>query len=58
MPMKRESKVRVLLIDDRRLARQGLCRILELDEGIEVFGEAIWENQTGNSFMYKKEKHG
>ncbi len=37
--MKRESKIRVLLVDDRQVVMEGLRRILELDEEIEVVGE-------------------
>jgi len=38
--MKREGKIRVLLVDDRQVVMEGLRRILELDEEIEVVGEA------------------
>ncbi|MFF0310604.1 response regulator [Streptosporangium sp. NPDC004379] len=34
------SAVRVLLADDQELIRQGLRKILEIEEGIEVVGEA------------------
>jgi DNA-binding NarL/FixJ family response regulator len=33
-------KVRVLLVDDHKLFRQGMRRLLELDDGVEVVGEA------------------
>ena len=32
--------IRVLLVDDHTVVRQGFCRILETDEAIEVVGEA------------------
>ncbi len=32
--------ISVLLVDDHRVVRQGLCDFLELQEGIEVVGEA------------------
>jgi DNA-binding NarL/FixJ family response regulator len=38
--MKRESKVRVLLVDDRQVVMEGLRHVLEQDEEIEVVGEA------------------
>ncbi len=38
--MKRAEKVRVLLVDDHQVVLEGLRRILELDEEIEVVGEA------------------
>ncbi len=38
--MKRESKIRVLLVDDRQVVMEGLRHVLELDEEIEVVGEA------------------
>jgi len=34
------SAIRVLLVDDHQLVREGLKRMLELDEDIEVVGEA------------------
>ncbi|GGP05219.1 response regulator transcription factor [Nonomuraea glycinis] len=34
------SAVRVLLVDDQELMRQGLRKLLEIEEGIEVVGEA------------------
>jgi DNA-binding NarL/FixJ family response regulator len=34
------KRIRVLLADDHRLFREGLRRLLELDSGIEVVGEA------------------
>lgn len=34
------QRVRVLLVDDHKILRQGMRRLLELDEGIEVVGEA------------------
>jgi NarL family two-component system response regulator LiaR len=37
MDMKR---LRVLLVDDHKVVRQGIAHLLELDEGIEVVGEA------------------
>jgi DNA-binding NarL/FixJ family response regulator len=38
--MKRAEKVKVLLVDDHQVVLEGLRRILELDEEIEVVGEA------------------
>jgi two-component system, NarL family, response regulator DevR len=38
--MTRESTIRVMLIDDHGIVRQGLRSILELDPGIRVVGEA------------------
>ncbi len=32
--------IRVLLVDDQRLMREGLCVLLELEPGLEVVGEA------------------
>ncbi|RLC94753.1 MAG: DNA-binding response regulator [Chloroflexi bacterium] len=34
------TKIRVLLVDDHKIMRQGMRHLLELDEGIEVVGEA------------------
>lgn len=34
------KKIRVLLVDDHKIMRQGMRHLLELDEGIEVVGEA------------------
>jgi DNA-binding NarL/FixJ family response regulator len=34
------NAVRVLLVDDQELMRQGLRKLLEIEEGIEVVGEA------------------
>jgi DNA-binding NarL/FixJ family response regulator len=34
------EKIRVLLVDDHKLMREGIRRLLEMDEGIEVVGEA------------------
>jgi DNA-binding NarL/FixJ family response regulator len=33
-------RTRVLIADDHDIVRRGLCRILEMDKGIEVVGEA------------------
>lgn len=33
-------KIRVLMVDDHKIMRQGMRRLLELDNGIEVVGEA------------------
>ena len=38
--MQAKGKIRVLLADDHNLFRQGLRQLLELDEDIEVVGEA------------------
>ena len=35
-----QSKIRVLLVEDHKIVRQGIRRLLEVDEGIEVVGEA------------------
>lgn len=34
------EKIKVLLVDDHQVVREGLRRIVQLDEGIEVIGEA------------------
>lgn len=34
------KRIRVLLVDDHQIVRQGIRLLLELDEGIEVVGEA------------------
>ena len=34
------DKIRVLLVDDHNIVRQGIRLLLELDDGIEVVGEA------------------
>jgi NarL family two-component system response regulator LiaR len=34
------TRIRVLLVDDHKIMRQGMRHLLELDEGIEVVGEA------------------
>jgi len=34
------KKIRVLLVDDHKIVRQGMRHLLELDEGMEVVGEA------------------
>jgi DNA-binding NarL/FixJ family response regulator len=34
------KKIRVLLVDDHKIMRQGLRRLVELDGGLEVVGEA------------------
>lgn len=34
------KKIRVMLVDDHRIVRQGMRRLLELDDGISVVGEA------------------
>lgn len=41
------KKIRVLLVDDHKIIRQGIRRLLELDEGIEVVGEA----ETGEAAL-------
>jgi DNA-binding NarL/FixJ family response regulator len=38
--METEEGVRVLVVDDQALIRQGLKTLLELEEGIEIVGEA------------------
>lgn len=38
--MENNSKIRVMLVDDHQVVREGLRRIVQLDEGIEVVGEA------------------
>lgn len=35
------EKIKVLVADDHLLVREGICKLLELDEKIEVVGEAI-----------------
>lgn len=34
------KEVRILIVDDQQMVREGLRRMLELDEGIQVVGEA------------------
>ncbi len=34
------KRLRVLLVDDHKVVRQGIAHLLQLDEGIEVVGEA------------------
>ncbi len=34
------DRIRILLVDDHRILRQGIRRLLDLDEGLEVIGEA------------------
>ncbi len=36
-----ETKIRVLLVDDHQFAREGLRRMLEIDQSISVVGEAM-----------------
>jgi DNA-binding NarL/FixJ family response regulator len=38
--MSNDSKIKVLLVDDHQVVREGLRRIVQMDEGIEVVGEA------------------
>jgi two-component system NarL family response regulator len=38
--MNNDSKIKVLLVDDHQVVREGLRRIVQMDEGIEVVGEA------------------
>ncbi len=38
--MKESPTIKVLLVDDHHVVREGLRRILELDDGISVIGEA------------------
>lgn len=35
------KKIKVLVVDDHLLVREGICKLLELDEKIEVVGEAV-----------------
>ena len=39
-PQNRESPVRVLVVDDQRLMRDGIASLLSIQEGIEVVGTA------------------
>lgn len=41
------DKIRLLLVDDHRIVRQGMRRLLELDEGLNVIGEA----ETGHDAL-------
>ena len=34
------SSIRVLIVDDHRIVRQGLCHVCELADGLTVVGEA------------------
>lgn len=38
--MKASENIRVLIVDDHQVVRQGLCNFLELQEDIQVVGEA------------------
>lgn len=38
--MKASESIRVLIVDDHQVVRQGLCNFLELQEDIQVVGEA------------------
>jgi DNA-binding NarL/FixJ family response regulator len=38
--MEKASKIRVMLVDDHQVVREGLRRIVQMDEQIEVVGEA------------------
>jgi DNA-binding NarL/FixJ family response regulator len=38
--MSKNHSIKVLIVDDHQVVREGLRRILELDKGIEVVGEA------------------
>jgi two-component system NarL family response regulator len=38
--METATKIRVLLVDDHQVVREGLRRIVQMDEGIQVIGEA------------------
>ena len=38
--MNNGSRIKVLLVDDHQVVREGLRRIVQLDDGIEVVGEA------------------
>jgi len=40
IPKPRTTPIRVLLVDDQNLVRQGVRALLSLDDGIEVIGEA------------------
>jgi DNA-binding NarL/FixJ family response regulator len=40
MDARREAKIKVLLVDDHQVVRQGLRTFLELHDDIEVIGEA------------------
>jgi DNA-binding NarL/FixJ family response regulator len=35
-----DKRIRVLLVDDHKIARQGLCSLLQFESDIEVVGEA------------------
>src|SRR5688500_1702782 len=39
-PQNRESPVRVLVVDDQRLMRDGIASLLSIQEGIEIVGTA------------------
>lgn len=36
-----KAKIRLVIADDHRLFREGLCRLLELESDIEIVGEAM-----------------
>jgi two-component system, NarL family, response regulator DegU len=47
----KQKRIRVLLVDDHQLVREGIQRMLELDEGIIVVGEA----GTGEEALHQAE---
>jgi RNA polymerase sigma factor (sigma-70 family) len=49
-------KIRVLLVDDHTVVRQGLRRILETDEEIEIIGEA-GDGRTGVDLAQRLHPH-
>lgn len=48
----KDRSIRVMLVDDQQLVREGLRRMLELDEDIEVVGEA----KSGEEAIVKAEE--
>lgn len=39
-PLMSDTKIRILLVDDHGIMREGLAAVLERDEGLEVIGQA------------------
>ena len=55
------GKIRVLLVDDHTVVRQGLRRILETDDEIEIVGEAgdgRSADRDGAAHAPERRRHG
>ena len=44
--MRREPRVRVMVVDDQRLMRDGIASLLSIQEGIEIVGTAATGQQA------------